>query len=212
MKTNPGESLADIRRIPVFDLGGVLVDWNPRHLFRRFFPDNPGALERFLVEIDFWNWNACMDAGRPVAETVRERAVKFPRYAEAIGAFETDWGDIIAGPIPGIPELLDRLRRKGVPLYGLSNISAEKLPILVSRCAFLERFERIVVSAEIGVNKPDPRLFGYFLEQTGRRKEELLFIDDREENVDGARRAGWSALRFADAPALTEALSARGIF
>jgi|WetSurMetagenome_2_1015567.scaffolds.fasta_scaffold306665_2 2-haloacid dehalogenase len=197
--------------VPVFDLGGVLFDWSPRHLFRRFFPDDPDALEKFLEEIDFWNWNAAMDAGRPVADAVREWAEKFPRYADAIRAFDARWEDIIAGPVPGTPALLDRLMEKGIPLYALSNISAEKLPILASRYAVLERFERIVISAEIGVNKPDSRLFAYFLEQTGRRKEELLFVDDSAGNVAGARRAGWAVIQFTDAAALAEELAARGI-
>jgi 2-haloacid dehalogenase len=210
--THPSEeSRPGIRRIPVFDLGGVLVDWNPRHLFRRFFPGDPDALERFLAEIDFPRWNRLVDAGMPVAEAVRVWTAEFPRFAEPIRAFETDWVNIIAGPIPGMPELLGRLREKEIPAYALSNISAEKLPILVSRYPFLERLERIVVSAEIGINKPDPRLFGYFLERTGRRKEELFFIDDLEENVAGARKAGWSALRFTGAAALEKEFSALGI-
>lgn len=205
------ESRRGSRPIPVFDLGGVLVDWNPRHLFGRFFPGDPGALERFLSEIDFQRWNGLVDAGMPIADAVREWSAEFPRYAAPIRAFETDWANIIAGPIPGMPELLGRLREKGTPAYALSNISAERLPILLARYPFLGRLDRIVVSAEIGINKPDPRLFEYFLERTGRRKEELFFIDDMEENVAGARKAGWSAVRFTGAAALEAEFSARGI-
>ncbi len=212
METVSGTSRASAGGIPVFDLGGVIVDWNPRHLFRKYFPNDPDALEHFLIEIDFWNWNAAMDAGRPIADAVREWAMRFPQYADAIRAFEVHWEDIVAGPIPGMPELLDRLRGKRIPLYALSNISAENLPILISRYAILKRFERIVGSAEIGINKPDPGLFEYFLQQTGRRKKDLLFIDDVAENVAAARKLGWAAIRFTGAAELEKEISVRGLF
>jgi 2-haloacid dehalogenase len=180
----------------VFDFGGVLFDWNPRHLFRRFFDGDDEGMERFLREIDFWNWNAEMERGRPFAEGVADRSAKFPRHAECIRAFDSDRESTVRGPMPGMPRLLRQLRRAGVPRYGMSNTSAEKFSGLRRRFPFLDGFAFILLSAEAGANKPDPRIFECFLERTGLRREDLLFIDDSPANVDAARRLGWDSVHF----------------
>jgi 2-haloacid dehalogenase len=111
--------------IPIFDFGGVLFDWNPRYILR-FFNGDAGGMERFLVEIDFWNWDAGMDRGRPFAEGVAEWTAKFPRYADLIRGFDVRWEETVGGPIPGTAEILLRLHHGGHSLFGLSNGSAEK--------------------------------------------------------------------------------------
>jgi 2-haloacid dehalogenase len=198
-------------RVPVFDFGGVLFDWNPRYLFGRFFPGDDEGMERFLREIDFWNWNAEMDRGRPFAEGVADWSAKFPRYAECIRAFDSDWESTVRGPMPGMPRLLRQLRRAGVPLYGLSNTSAEKFSGLRRRFPFLDGFAFILLSAEAGANKPDPLIYEMFLERAGRGTEELLLIDDAEINLTAARTLGWDAVRFASAELLERDLTARGV-
>ena len=196
--------------VPVFDMGGVLIDWNPRYLFRNFFDGNSQGVERFLDEIDFWNWNAGMDRGQPFAEGVAAWSARFPQYANLIRAFDARWEETAGGPIPGMADILLRLRRAGHPLYGLSNSSTEKFRTLRSRFPFLNDFSRIVLSGEVGVNKPDPRIFDLFLDRTGRRKEELLFIDDTEANISAARRLGWQSIRFLSAEQLERELAERG--
>jgi 2-haloacid dehalogenase len=200
-----------ISRVPVFDIGGVVIDWNPRYLFRKFFGGDPEGLERFLTEVDFWNWNAELDRGRPFAEGVADRSARFPRYANLLQAFDARWEETAGGPITGMPDFLRRLHSAGYPLFGITNSSAEKFPILRKKFPFLSLFARILLSGEAGVNKPDPRIFRLFLDRTGRTKEEILFIDDTEANVASARRLGWDAVRFLSAEQLEKAFSARSL-
>jgi 2-haloacid dehalogenase len=195
----------------VFDMGGVVIDWDPRYLFQNFFPGDAEGLERFLVEIDFWNWNAQMDRGRTFAEGVVDWSKKFPRYASMIQAFDIRWEETASGPIRGMPDLLRRLRGAGHSLYGLSNSSAEKFPLLKKKYTFLGDFSKIVLSGDLGVNKPDPRIYEGFLEQTGRKPEDLLLIDDTEVNLSAARGLGWKAIFFSSAEQLELELAERGL-
>ncbi len=197
--------------IPVFDFGGVLFDWNPRYLFRHFFDGDPEGMERFLVEIDFWNWDAGMDHGRPFTEGVAEWSAKFPRYADLIRAFDARWEETMGSPIPGTAEILLRLHRGGYSLYGLSNWSVEKFKILRRKHSYLDVFSDILLSGEVGMTKPDPRIFQHFLDRTGQRKEDLLFIDDSDANIAVARRLGWDAIRFVSAGLLESELTGRGL-
>ena len=193
----------------VFDFGGVLFDWNPRHLFRQFFGGDGEGMERFLAEIDFFAWDAGMDCGRPFGDAVEEWSAKFPQHAGLIRAFDSRWAETVGGPIPGTQDLLLRLNNAGIPLYGLSNWSAEKFLILRGKYPYISVFRKILLSGEVGMCKPDPRIFRIFLEQTGLRKETLLFIDDSPANIAAARSLGWNALLFASAKALEQELTAR---
>jgi 2-haloacid dehalogenase len=203
--------LQSATRIPVFDIGGVVIDWHPRYLYQKFFPGDAEGLERFLLEVDFFNWNAGMDSGRTFAEGVAEASARFPRYAELLRAFDERWEEAARGPVPGMPDFLLRLHTAGYPLFGITNSSAEKFPILRKKFSFLNLFSRILLSGEVGVNKPDPRIFRFFLEQTGRRREEILFVDDTEANVSSARRSGWDAVVFHSVKELEPAFTARGL-
>jgi 2-haloacid dehalogenase len=205
---NPTENAAGTL---VFDFGGVLFDWNPRYLFRQFFDGDSGGMERFLAEIDFFTWDAGMDCGRPFREAVVEWCAKFPRHAGAIRAFDTRWAETVGGPIPGTQDLLLRLNDAGVPLYGLSNWSAEKFQILRGKYPYISVFRKILLSGEAGICKPDPRIFEIFLEQTGLQKEALLFIDDSPANIAAARSLGWSAVLFTSAKELEQELAGRDI-
>jgi 2-haloacid dehalogenase len=205
------KSKGNLSCVPVFDFGGVLFDWNPRYLFRKFFDGDAESLERFLVEIDFWSWDAGMDRGRPFAEAVGEWSVKFPRYADLIRAFDTRWEETVGGPIPGTEDLLIRLHRAGYPLYGLSNWSAEKFLVLRRKYSHLEVFKKILLSGEVGITKPDLRIFDLFLSRTGLEKESLLFIDDSEDNITAAFRMGWKAIRFFSAEQIEGELAERGL-
>jgi 2-haloacid dehalogenase len=195
----------------VFDMGGVVVDWDPRHLFRSFFPGDEPGMERFFRETDFWSWNAGLDAGRPFAEGVAEGCARFPRYARLFRAFDTRWEEAARGPVPGMPEFLTRLHGAGYPLYGITNSSGEKFPILRGKFAFLGLFAEILLSGDVGVNKPDPRIFRIFLDRTGLRKADLLFVDDKEANVSSAQRQGWDAVLFDSTPGLETAFAERGL-
>ncbi len=194
----------------VFDLGGVLLDWNPRHLYRKLFED-PAEMERFLATVCTDDWNFGQDAGRPVHEATADLIDRHPRHADLIAAYYGRWLEMISGPLPGVPEIVRALADDGRPLHILSNCARETMPMARAAFRLLDRFQEFVVSGEEGVVKPDRRIYDILVARVGRPAERLVFIDDRPENVDGARAAGLSALPFTDAAALRRDLAALGL-
>jgi 2-haloacid dehalogenase len=178
----------------VFDLGGVLIDWNPRYLFREFFPDDPDAMERFLEEIRFPEWNIEMDGGKPFTETLAEVSTRFPQYARMLKAFHQRWEETLGGPIPATVNLLPRLKQAGYSLHALSNWSADTFSIARRKYAFLNLFDSILISGDVKMVKPDPRIFRIFLERSGRKAEECLFVDDNKINTEAARALGFQVV------------------
>ena len=195
----------------VFDFGGVLMDWNPRYLYRKIF-DDPGEMERFLEEVEFGAWNEEQDRGRPFAEGVAVLIARFPDYRTAIEAFHHRWEETIAGEIAGSVEILAALRDAGYPLYGLSNWSAETFAVVRHRYPFFSWFDEIVLSGEEKVCKPDPGLFNVLLERSGRPAGECVFIDDSLPNVTAARALGFQVVHFRSPEQLREELTDRGFF
>lgn len=195
----------------VFDFGGVLINWDPRNLYRRFFPNQPQALEDFLEEINFMEWNAQQDKGRPFAEGVELLAREFPHRANLIRAFHTNWKDSILGENPGTVKILYRLKDKGYPLYGLSNWSAETFPLVRAEFPFLGLFDGTILSGEVKLIKPDRAIFDLCLKLVGRPAHECLFIDDSPANVAAAQEIGFDALRFVSPEQLEEELQARNL-
>src|SRR5262245_24620706 len=185
----------------VFDLGGVLVDWDPRYLYRQLF-DDPDEMEWFLAEITTAEWNAYQDAGRPWAEAIEVLSAEQPERRELIEAFHRRWSEMLAGEIPGTVDVLAELRSTGARLLALSNWSAELFPIARERFEFLEWFEAIVISGEVRVNKPDRRIFDHLIHQFDVEPAGTLFVDDSPANVDTARDLGFHAIHFTDAEAL----------
>lgn len=191
----------------VFDLGGVLIDWNPRHLYRKIFPDE-AEMERFLSEVCPPQWNALQDAGRPIAEAVAERTALLPDQADAIRAFYGRWEEMLNGAIGGTVDILHALRDRGTPLYALTNWSAETFPRALDIFDFLGVFEDILVSGQEGMAKPDPAIYRRLLERHGMRPGDCLFIDDAPRNVAAARAVGMHAVHFRSAEGLREDLKA----
>jgi 2-haloacid dehalogenase len=180
----------------VFDFGGVLMDWDPRYLYSRLFSGDEAAMERFLSEVRFFEWNALQDEGRPFSEAVAVLSARFPRYAGLIQAYDTHWEESISAPLWETVAILKTLHQAGYPLYALSNWSAEKFPIVRQKHIFFDWFEDIILSGEVGAAKPDPRIFTAFLNRTGRQAGECLFIDDSGRNVEVALELGFQALHF----------------
>ena len=189
----------------IFDLGGVLVDWDPRYLYRQLF-DDPDEMESFLAEITTAEWNAHQDAGRPWVEAVELLVAEHPQRRELIEAFHRRWPEMLAGEIPGTVSVLAGLRAAGVRLIALSNWSAETFPFARERFDFLAWFEGIVISGDVGVNKPDRRIFDHLAERFGIEPAAALFIDDSSANVDAATALGFGAIQFTDATALRREL------
>ncbi|MFZ5903729.1 MAG: HAD family hydrolase [Chloroflexota bacterium] len=179
----------------IFDFGGVLIEWDPRNLFRRYF-DQPHQMEQFLAEVNFAQWNALQDRGRPFAEGIAELSSQFPHYADHIYAIGERWEETLGESIRGTVDILRQLKRAGYPLYALSNWSAETFPIARRRYDFFDLFDDIVISGEVGLVKPEPAIFTLLLDKIGRPARECLFIDDAEANIEQAGRMGFATILF----------------
>lgn len=197
-------------RSVVFDLGGVLIDWDPRYLYRTIFADE-AAMEDFLTTITTAEWNRAQDAGRPWSEAVDELVARHPERREQIEAYWRRWPETLGEPIGPTVDVLDELRGTGVGLHALSNWSAETFPLARPRYPFLEWFDGIVISGEEQLVKPDPRIFRVLLERYGLEAGETVFIDDQPTNVDAARAVGLVGIQFVDAPRLRAELASLGV-
>lgn len=183
-----------IRNI-VFDFGGVLIDWNPRYLYRTYFNDDR-EMEYFLSHVCTGEWNAEHDRGRTFDEGVRLLEERFPQYSEAIRLYRDGWESMLNGEFPGTVALLMKLKKLGYGIYGLTNWSAETFPIARSKYPVLHRFDGIVVSGQEKLIKPDPRIFGILLERYGLNAGECIFIDDSPANIETAARLGFNTVLF----------------
>ncbi len=197
--------------LAVFDLGGVLVDWNPRYLYRTLFDGDDAAMERFLAEVCTPAWNDEQDRGRPWAEACALLARDHPGKRALIEAWPSRFDETMAGPIPGTVEILAELRARDVPLYALSNWSAETFPRAEARFPFLQWFRGIVISGALGIAKPDPAIYRHLLETYGLRAEDTVFIDDAPRNVEAAASLGMHAVRFAEPETLRASLTGFGL-
>jgi 2-haloacid dehalogenase len=191
-----GKSMTSQIKAVVFDFGGVLIGWNPRNLYSRFFPKQPQAMEDFLAEIGFMEWNAQQDKGRPFAEAVAELSEQFPHHEHLIRAYHENWRESITGSIDGTVELLQMLKEKGHALYGLSNWGAETFAIVRHEFEFLNLFDEIILSGEVKLIKPEPEIFQLCLKKIGKPASQCLFIDDSEANIIAAQKLGFDTVHF----------------
>jgi 2-haloacid dehalogenase len=195
----------------VFDLGGVLIEWDPRHIYRDLL-DTDEEIEAFLDEIGFARWTHAMDAGQGTwADAVAELTERYPHRGELIAAYPARFGESLAGPVEGSEAVLRELHARGVPLLALTNWSAETFPVARDRFAFLDLFDGIVVSGHEGVAKPDLALYELLVQRYGLDPGATVFVDDRQVNVDAARAAGLHGLLFTDADRLRADLTRLGL-
>lgn len=194
----------------VFDLGGVLIDWDPRYAYRQM-GGTEEQIEHFLEHVATSDWNHQFDAGRPFAEGIAERKERFPEHAEWLDAWWDKWPDMLGGPIDGTVEVLRELRDADVPLYALTNWSHETFPIARERFDVLGWFRGIVVSGEVEVAKPDDAIYHHLADDFGLVPAETVFIDDTAANVEAARRLGFQAVLFTSPDALRQQLAALGL-
>lgn len=186
----------------VFDIGNVLIEWDPEHLYRRLIPD-ADTRQRFLSDVCSPAWNLEQDRGRSWAEAVAERVALYPEYADLIRAYDEGWHEMVPGEVPGSVALLGELAEGDVPLYAITNFSNEKFAEAKARFPFLATsFRDTVVSAEERLLKPDPRIYEVLLERNGLTAEACVFIDDSLKNVEAARAVGMAAIHFTGAEPL----------
>jgi 2-haloacid dehalogenase len=201
--------MAPAIRNVVFDIGGVLLEWDPGRVYRPLIPD-PVELDRFFAEVCTSEWNETLDAGRPFDEACDELAARFPEQAELVHAWRRQ-DDMVAGEIAGTVELVTRLRATGCPLYLLTNMPADVFEARQQRYAVLREFDGWVVSGEEGVLKPSPEIFEVLTTRYDLDPGETLFIDDAERNTVGAAAVGFRTHRFVDPPSLSGALVDHGL-
>jgi 2-haloacid dehalogenase len=199
------------RSIVVFDLGGVLVDWDPRYLYRKLFDGQAEAMEEFLATVCTQSWNEQQDAGRPFADASASLKLVHPDKAQLIDAWFQRYDEMLAGPIPGMVEIIANLNSRGVPLYALSNWSAETFPVAQKRFEFLKWFRGVMLSGEVKLIKPDPRIFKLFMETFAIDPASTVYIDDRRPNVEAAMAFGMHGIVFTDAAALRNELIGLGL-
>jgi 2-haloacid dehalogenase len=178
----------------VFDLGGVLIDWDPRYLFRRLLPED--EVEAFLDEIGFAAWNHAQDAGRSWGDAVAAHAELHPQRRELIEAYPKRFVETLGGPITATVAILEELHAAGVRLLALSNWSAETFQVARREYAFLDLFDGIVISGQEQVTKPDPRIFAILLERHQLDAADTVFIDDSPANIAAAGAAGLGTIRY----------------
>lgn len=205
-----GRASAEVEAV-LFDLGAVLIDWNPRYLYRPLFKGDDAAMERFLEEIVPNWWNREIDAGKPFADAVAERIREFPEHAQMISLWKDRWEAMLQDAIHDSVGILAELRSRGYRLCALTNWSAETFPLARQRFGFLEWFEDIVVSGEVGLAKPDPRIFALTIDRCRLNPAHTLFVDDNLHNVDAGRNAGLHALHFQSPAGLRSDLTRMGL-
>jgi 2-haloacid dehalogenase len=194
----------------VFDLGMVLIEWDPRHLYRKVF-DDPGKMEWFLAEVCHGAWNLEQDRGRAWEEAVSEAIARHPAWAREIRLYRERWMEMVPGVIEGSLRILEELHGKGTPLFAITNWNGETFRETRARFSFLDTFRDIVVSGDEGLIKPDAAIFALLCKRNGLDPSQCLFIDDSLKNVHGAEAVGWQACHFTSPEGLRADLVARGI-
>jgi 2-haloacid dehalogenase len=195
----------------IFDLGGVLLDWNPRYLYRKLFDDEE-AMERFLREVCTMEWHEANDRGVPFEVTCAQLAAEHPEYAEHIWAWGTRTEEMVSGPIDGTVEILRELTQDGdVRVFALTNMEAHTYPLRRERYDFLGWFEGTVVSSAEGIIKPDAQIFRVLLERYGLEAGSTLMIDDSPRNIEAARALGMPTVLFRSPEALRRELEDAGL-
>lgn len=194
----------------VFDLGGVLIDWNPRYLYDDIISDKE-RLEHFLAEICSLEWNARMDRGVPFDKAIRNLQKEHPDFHDEIGMYFSHWDKMLGGAINESVTILEELAHQQMPLYSLTNWSAETFPIALERYSFFHHFKGIVVSGKERMAKPEIGIFSLLLDRYRLAPESTLFVDDQERNVQAARLAGMQAITFTSSDQLRGELKQRGL-
>jgi len=193
----------------VFDLGNVLLRWDPRHLYRKVFADE-AQMEDFLETACSMAWIHSIDGCQDFAEPIKLRANAYPHYADELAMFDSRWTETLDGAIEENVAILRALKAAGRPVYGITNYPAQKFELSRALHPFLDAFDEIVVSGREGVTKPDARIYKILFERSGRAPEELVFVDDVARNIAAAENLGMAGVLYAPGMDLAAELRTRG--
>lgn len=180
----------------VFDFGGVLIDWNPVHLYSKVFKDR-AEMEYFLNNVCTYQWNVLQDAGRPVAVATAEKQQEFPEYKDEIAMYYGRWEEMLGGEIAKNSRLVKPLSER-YDVYGLTNWSGETIPIAIERYEFFSYLKGMVVSGDEKTVKPDKKLYRILIDRYGIQPEESLFIDDSAANIQTAKEMGFHTIHLTE--------------
>lgn len=194
----------------IFDLGGVLVDWNPRYLYDKLFEDKT-RMEYFLNHICNPDWNEEQDAGRSLKEATETLVAKHPEWENEIRVFYGRWTEMLGGVFDGTVDILKRLQAANYKLYALTNWSAETFPEAIKRYEFLSWFENILVSGKEGIRKPYPKIYEMVLDRFQINPAMAVFTDDNHRNVLAARQSGIPTIHFQSPEQLEKDLQSMGL-
>jgi 2-haloacid dehalogenase len=201
--------MTDIKAV-IFDYGGVLIDWNPYYLYRKVLT-NDTEIARLLQEIHFSEWNYSFDQGYPMALGIAEMCRKYPEHAEMIRLIDEHWLETLGATFDANIALIKEVKASGRPVYGLSNWSSEKFSLVRPCYPFFELFDDMVISGEVKIAKPDPRIFRLLLERNGLNAAECIYIDDSEDNYRAASQVGLQAIHYQSSGQLRRELQSRGV-
>ena len=180
----------------IFDLGGVLIDWNPEYVYLKEFNGDRIKMKWFFENICTSSWNEQQDGGKLMKEATKERVKLFPEYKKLIEMFYGRWEEMLKDEISGTVKIIQDLKKNNYRLIALTNWSAETFPIAIKKYKFLELFEGIVVSGEIKMLKPFKEIYDYTIEKYNLDPKKCVFIDDRLDNVEGAIICGINGIQF----------------
>jgi 2-haloacid dehalogenase len=200
--------MAEMIDTVVFDLGGVLIDWDPRYVLTA---DGVASADELMLALDIDGAQRELDLGTPVARVHATWRDTYADRVDVVDRYFRDWHSTIGGPFDDVVSILRELRDEPVRLYALSNFSGELFRQASPRFDFLAWFDGLVISGDEGVIKPDPRIYRLLLERYGLEPARMVFIDDRPENVDAARAAGLVGIDFVSAPRLRRDLIELGV-
>lgn len=196
--------MSDISAV-IFDVGNVMVDWQPRTIFEPHF-DDKDQLDWFMDTVVSMDWHKHHDAGRSFAEGVRLQSEAYPDYAALIGLYDSQWSDTIVGVIDGTIDAIKALKARSVPLYGLTNFNGPKFAEFRQSYDFIDLLDGVVVSGDEGLIKPDPQIFTLTLDRFNLQGEKTLFIDDSLPNIKAAEALGIVGHHFTGAEGLEQKL------
>jgi 2-haloacid dehalogenase len=204
--------MSDINTV-IFDLGGVLIDWNPNYVFTEDYFESPDKRKFFFENVCTPDWNENQDAGYPIAKATEEKLKEFPEWEQPIRDFYGRWVEMLGGPIQETVEIFRQMKKNpNLKFYALTNWSAETFPIALERFDFLQWFDGRLVSGEEQMRKPFPEFYRLLLERFHIDTSRALFIDDNLRNVKAAEAVGIASIHYQDPASLLEKLKEKAVF
>jgi 2-haloacid dehalogenase len=194
----------------VFDIGGVLIDWSPRHLYSKIFKSEE-EMEWFLSEVCTYEWNVQQDGGKLFSEATAELSARYPEYSDKIALYYGRWEEMLGGELSDTVKIFNELKSAGMPLYALTNWSHEAFPVAYERYGFMKQFDGIVVSGYEKLLKPDHAIYRVLMSRYNVNPGESVYIDDNKANADAAAELGFHAIHFHSAEHLREELRDLGL-